>query len=161
MRHTTGRIALQRLQQRPAQWPLAVTRVDVDVPGVLHVHELAAPGSRIGACQADGTEGVVAAGHHDAATGRRRKGHRGKVTQNGAALRVGRGHQQRAAHAGRCLGAHVGGGNAAQAVRHDDHGVRSGQHGFFELPNPGQPRGRTQSSCTTRRALGRRSAQRL
>lgn len=71
-----------------------------------------------------------------------RQGHRRTVVQDGAALGVGRGHQQRAAHAGCGLRAHGGGGNAAQAVRHDDHGMGRSQHGLFKRAHPGQPRGR-------------------
>ena len=114
--HVTG----QRLQQGRAQRPFAVARFDVDVAAVLDAHELAAPGPRIGAGQAHRAIRVVAAGHQHAAVRQLAGEHGRKVAQDGAALRVGRGHQQGALDARCGIGRQVRGGNAAQAVRHDD-----------------------------------------
>ena len=87
-------VAGQRLQQGHAQRPFAVAGFDVDVAGVLQAHKLAAPGPRIGAGQAHRAIRVVAAGHQHAAVGQLLVRHGCEVAQDGAALRVGRRHQQ-------------------------------------------------------------------
>ena len=105
--------------------------------GVLQAHQLAAPGPGISARAANGAERIIAAGHQHAAIRQRRIGHGSEVGQLGAALGIGRSHQQGAMNA-RCSGlAQMCGRNATQAVSHDDGRTLIGEQDFFQLPNPG------------------------
>ena len=62
----------------------------------------------------------------------------GQLVAQVGPIHIARSHQQSSLHAPGALadagpGRHL---DAAQAVRHQHHGVRAGQHGFFELDDP-------------------------
>jgi hypothetical protein len=88
------RVPRQRLQQGHAQRPFALARLDVDVAAIGYLDKFTAPGAGIGARQTDRAIPVIAAGYQPAAVRQFLAGQGGKITQNGAALKVGRGHQQ-------------------------------------------------------------------
>jgi hypothetical protein len=150
-----------RLQQGKSERPLAMPRLDVDVPRVLQAHELAAPGARIGAGQPRGAKRVVGARDEDVAIRQRPNGTGAKsfrmARRSGSAGATSSAPRIRAAassgkwlvamHPRLCAAITTGPGVSRICCASDaTHAARWGD---------------AQSSCTMRRAPGRRPAHRL
>lgn len=87
-------IDTEGLQQGETERPLAMTRVHIDVTGLVKAYKLAAPGPCIGPRKAGGTERIVCTGHNDAVIGQFLVRHGRKIPQYTAAFRVGGSHKQ-------------------------------------------------------------------